>query len=58
MVIHPMLEDFPSDNAVADAERFNQAIEEQVRKVPEQYLWIHRRFKGLTPDYPDYYRRK
>jgi len=24
--------------------------------VPAQYLWIHRRFKGLTPDYPDYYK--
>jgi KDO2-lipid IV(A) lauroyltransferase len=24
--------------------------------MPDQYLWIHRRFKGLTPDYPDYYR--
>jgi KDO2-lipid IV(A) lauroyltransferase len=25
--------------------------------VPEQYLWLHRRFKGLTPDYPNYYAR-
>jgi len=23
--------------------------------MPAQYLWIHRRFKGLTPDYPRYY---
>jgi Kdo2-lipid IVA lauroyltransferase/acyltransferase len=58
MVIHPMLENFPTDDPVADARRFNEYIEEQVRKVPEQYLWIHRRFKGLTPDYPDYYKRK
>ena len=41
----------------ADAERFNRLIEAHVRKVPAQYLWIHRRFKGLDPDYPDYYRR-
>ena len=54
-VIHPPLEDFPSDDAVADTERFNHLIEAQVRLVPEQYLWIHRRFKGLTGDYPDYY---
>ena len=54
-VIHPPLEDFPSDDAVADTERFNHMIEAQVRLVPEQYLWIHRRFKGLTEDYPDYY---
>jgi KDO2-lipid IV(A) lauroyltransferase len=58
MVIHPMLENFPTDDPVADARRFNEYIEAQVRKVPEQYLWIHRRFKGLTPDYPDYYKRK
>jgi KDO2-lipid IV(A) lauroyltransferase len=58
MTIHPMLGNFPSDSPVADAERFNQAIEQQVRTVPEQYLWIHRRFKGLTPDYPNYYGKK
>jgi len=57
-VIHPALEDFPSDSPVADAERFNSLIEQQVRLVPEQYLWIHRRFKGLTDDYPDYYGRQ
>jgi len=55
-VIHPPLENFPSDCAAADAERFNHLIEAQVRRVPEQYLWIHRRFKGLSEDYPDYYR--
>ena len=54
-VIHPPLENFPTDDAVADTERFNHLIEAQVRLVPEQYLWIHRRFKGLTGDYPDYY---
>lgn len=54
-VIHPPLENFPSDDPVADTERFNHMIEAQVRLVPEQYLWIHRRFKGLSEDYPDYY---
>lgn len=54
-VIHPALENFPSESPVADTERFNHLIEAQVRKVPDQYLWIHRRFKGLTDDYPDYY---
>jgi KDO2-lipid IV(A) lauroyltransferase len=55
MVIQPMLENFPTEDQVADARRFNQLIEAQVRHVPAQYLWIHRRFKGLTADYPDYY---
>jgi Kdo2-lipid IVA lauroyltransferase/acyltransferase len=57
-VIHPALENFPSDCPAADTERFNHMIEAQVRLVPEQYLWIHRRFKGLTQDYPDYYGRQ
>jgi Kdo2-lipid IVA lauroyltransferase/acyltransferase len=54
-VIHPPLENFPSDSPAADTERFNRMIEAQVRAAPEQYLWIHRRFKGLSQDYPDYY---
>jgi len=57
MVIHPPLDNFPSGDPAADAERFNGLIEAQARKVPAQYLWIHRRFKGITPDYPDYYGR-
>jgi KDO2-lipid IV(A) lauroyltransferase len=58
MVVQPMLENFPTDDPAADARRFNELIEAQVRHVPEQYLWIHRRFKGLTPGYPNYYSRK
>jgi KDO2-lipid IV(A) lauroyltransferase len=54
-VIHPALDNFPSECPVADTERFNHLIEAQVHKVPDQYLWIHRRFKGLSDDYPDYY---
>jgi Kdo2-lipid IVA lauroyltransferase/acyltransferase len=54
-VIHPAFDNFPSECPVADTERFNHLIEAQVHKVPDQYLWIHRRFKGLSDDYPDYY---
>ncbi|MGH8289257.1 MAG: LpxL/LpxP family Kdo(2)-lipid IV(A) lauroyl/palmitoleoyl acyltransferase [Steroidobacteraceae bacterium] len=57
-VIRPPLENFPSDSPLADAERFHHLIEEQVRAVPDQYLWIHRRFKGLSADYPNYYGRQ
>jgi Kdo2-lipid IVA lauroyltransferase/acyltransferase len=58
MVIHPLLEDFPTRDPVADSRRFNELIEAQIRRVPAQYLWIHRRFKGLSADYPDYYGKK
>jgi KDO2-lipid IV(A) lauroyltransferase len=57
VVIQPPLENFPSDCPRADAERFHRLIEAQVHAVPDQYLWIHRRFKGLTATDPDYYGR-
>lgn len=57
MTILPALDNFPSDDAVADTTRFHHLIEAHIRKVPAQYLWIHRRFKGLSQDYPDYYSR-
>ena len=45
LTIQPPLEDFPGDSETADATRFNALLEAQVRKNPEQYLWLHRRFK-------------
>jgi len=57
VVIGPAFEDFPGADAVRDAERLNGLLEAQIRRVPEQYLWVHRRFKGLSSDYPDYYGR-
>ena len=39
------LEGYPSGDDVADATRINQAIEREIRKYPEQYMWVHRRFK-------------
>lgn len=51
----PALEDFPSDDPVADTERINRLIEEQARRVPAQYWWVHRRFKRRPAGYPDAY---
>jgi KDO2-lipid IV(A) lauroyltransferase len=55
LVILPALEDFPSDDPVADAQRTNLLLEEHVRRIPEQYLWVHRRFKQTAPDATDHY---
>ncbi|MBS0395101.1 MAG: lipid A biosynthesis acyltransferase [Proteobacteria bacterium] len=54
-VVHPPFAHWPSGDPVADTLEYHAAIEAQVRRVPDQYWWIHRRFKGLAPDYPDYY---
>ena len=54
-VIHPPFANWPSGDPVADTQEYHAAIEAQMRRVPDQYWWIHRRFKGLAADYPDYY---
>jgi KDO2-lipid IV(A) lauroyltransferase len=38
-------EDFPSADVKADTARMNAWIETAVRAMPEQYYWVHRRFK-------------
>ncbi len=43
--ISPPLEDFPSDDIERDSTRVNAIIEADARRVPEQYLWCHNRFK-------------
>ncbi|MGH8032276.1 MAG: LpxL/LpxP family Kdo(2)-lipid IV(A) lauroyl/palmitoleoyl acyltransferase [Luteimonas sp.] len=43
--LSPALEGFPSSDATADTAQVMTGIETMVRAAPEQYLWIHRRFK-------------
>jgi len=43
------LENFPGESDLADTTLINATIEHYVRKAPEQYLWVHRRFKN-QPD--------
>ena len=57
LLIEPPLEDFPGPDPAADAARINALIEGWVRRVPEQYLWTHRRFKTRPEGMPDPYAR-
>ena len=41
----PALKEFPSGDAEADARTTNDLVEQAIRKQPDQYLWLHKRFK-------------
>jgi len=41
--------DFPGADVVADTQRMNAWIESVVLTMPEQYYWVHRRFKTRPP---------
>lgn len=49
------LQDFPSADPVADTARMNAQIEAAIRTMPEQYHWVHRRFKTRPPGEPGVY---
>ena len=40
------------------ATQMNRAIERAVMMAPEQYMWLHRRFKTRPEGQPDRYKRK
>ncbi len=46
VIFLPPLEGFPTKDPVEDARRMNEAIEQGIREMPEQYFWVHRRFKS------------
>jgi len=62
LTILPALENFPVGDELQDARRINEIIETQVKKAPEQYFWVHTRFKtrpeGEPPIYPVRKKRK
>jgi len=45
LTLCPALENFPGDDVKADTARLNLLFEQVIREMPEQYLWVHRRFK-------------
>jgi KDO2-lipid IV(A) lauroyltransferase len=56
--ILPALTDFPTVDADADALKITALMEQYIRLAPEQYFWIHRRFKRRGPSYQNVYPSK
>ena len=55
LTLLPAFENFPGDDPIADTKRYVELLEQHVRTCPEQYFWVHRKFKDLPAGYPDYY---
>ncbi|MSQ19591.1 MAG: lipid A biosynthesis acyltransferase [Betaproteobacteria bacterium] len=51
----PPWENFPTADIEADTRRVNSFIEEQIRDMPEQYYWLHKRFKTRPPGEVSFY---
>jgi len=53
--ISPPLENFPSHDPEEDVTRINKIFEGQIIEHPEQYFWVHRRFKRRDKTLQDVY---
>jgi KDO2-lipid IV(A) lauroyltransferase len=51
----PPRDDWPRGDDLADATAMNAWIEQEIRRLPAQYLWVHRRFKTRPPGQPSFY---
>jgi len=51
----PAWENFPTSDLAADTARMNRTLETYINAMPEQYYWVHKRFKdqpeGVRPPY-------
>jgi len=53
--VEPPLAGYPSGDVAADTARMNAEIERWARRLPDQYLWTHKRFKTRPEGQPGFY---
>jgi Kdo2-lipid IVA lauroyltransferase/acyltransferase len=51
----PAWNDYPTDDVHADTALMNRRLQEWVDAHPEQYFWVHQRFKSRPPGEPSVY---
>lgn len=49
LVFYPPWDNFPTDDVYKDTQRMNTFLEARIREMPEQYFWLHKRFKTRPP---------
>jgi KDO2-lipid IV(A) lauroyltransferase len=47
--VQPAWKDFPTDDALADTARMNLQLQTYIDAMPDQYYWVHKRFKTQPP---------
>jgi len=55
LTFYPAWQGFPGADVAEDTRRMNAFIEERVREMPEQYYWLHKRFKTRPPGEAKFY---
>jgi KDO2-lipid IV(A) lauroyltransferase len=55
VVVHPAWEAYPTADVQADTARMNRRLEGFIAAMPEQYYWVHKRFKSRPPGEPSLY---
>lgn len=55
VVVHPAWEGYPTADVEADTALMNQRLEGFIATMPEQYYWVHKRFKTRPPGEPSLY---
>jgi len=56
VTVHPAWDGFPTRDVEADTARMNRELEGLIRQTPEQYYWVHQRFKTRPPGQASFYR--
>ena len=52
----PLMNNFPSNDSIEDTKKYIKILEDQIRLCPEQYFWIHRKYKNLPKNYENFYK--
>ncbi|NHB92821.1 Kdo(2)-lipid IV(A) acyltransferase [Photorhabdus cinerea] len=55
LIIQPAVDKFPKSDEVKAATFMNKVIEREILQAPEQYMWLHRRFKTRPEGMPSLY---
>lgn len=57
LTFYPAWENYPTGDDIVDTRRMNEFIEQRILEIPEQYFWLHKRFKtrpdGEASFYPE-----